>query len=502
MPPEFQLLLAKSVGMAIAIYATVWLAFFIPFRRITSPPRHTVHLFAVSFGIWAAAKIYFPGETWINHLGAVLIFTTALFLWVLLDCFICGAWLVRRQKIQIPTIIRQLGGMIVVLTVGSCILKWGYGLELTGLIATSGIAAVILGFAMQDLLSNMIAGFSIHVTSAYRVGDWLLLGDNGDRAEVTEINWRSTRLIDNDQVSVEIPNGEIIKNRIVNLNYPTTEHAFRLKFEFDYDVPPTLAKQAMLAATTNVQGILQSPPPVAFLNKYDSNSIAYELRVWTRQAKLYNTICTEIQTKLWYEMKRRNIQMPLSSTTMEIRKSNGSANSALAVTMQAENAVSIALDCLTPEETKGLVGTGKTILFGPGEAIVTCGESGSSMFVILDGEVEVIGKSSGTEELILATLGTGNCFGEMSLLTGEPRTATVRSKLDTLVIEIRKNDLSPLIDANLELATRLGDLIERRQRELTAAQDGSHTNKPASSNAPLRRSLAERILVFFGQSST
>ena len=112
-----------------------------------------------------------------------------------------------------PIILRQLGGVMIVLGVGAAILKWGYGLELTGLVATSGIAAVIVGFAMQDLLANVIAGFSIHMTSAYKVGDWLLLGEDGKRAEVAEINWRSTRLIDNDRISYEIPNSDIVSRR-------------------------------------------------------------------------------------------------------------------------------------------------------------------------------------------------------------------------------------------------------------------------------------------------
>lgn len=300
--PSLHLLTLESIpapiGVAIAIYIAVWLLVRLAVQNAKKPPRITLHLFALSLGAWTATRIFFPQAEWIGHFGAALIFCSSLFFWVLFDRIICGAWLEQRRDVQLPIILRQLGG-VVVLAAAACILKFGYHFELTGLLATSGIAAVILGFAMQDLLSNVIAGFSIHMTGAYRVGDWMLLGDTGERASVTEINWRSTRFINNDQVSFELPNSELVKGRIVNLNYPTPEHAIRLSVGLDYDIPPALAKEAFLAACKNAQGILESPAPAVFLRSFDDSSITYELRVWMRHARLYNVSCDEIRTSLW-----------------------------------------------------------------------------------------------------------------------------------------------------------------------------------------------------------
>ena len=176
MIPEIQVLWVKTVGLTIAMHVVVWIVFHRLFRRMERAPRLSLHLFALTLGTWTAGRIFFMRETWVDHVGAALIFTTSLFLWIVFDRLVCGAWLAQRRKLHIPIILRQLGGVLVVFVAGSCILKWGYRLNLTGLLATSGIAAVILGFAMQDLLANVIAGFSIHMTRAYRVGDWLLLG--------------------------------------------------------------------------------------------------------------------------------------------------------------------------------------------------------------------------------------------------------------------------------------------------------------------------------------
>jgi len=500
MNPELQQLLAKTAGLAVAIHVVSWFIFHLLFRLMERPPRVTLHLFALSLGAWAAGTIFFPREAWVDHVGAALIFASALFLWVLFDRLVCGAWLTQRRKIHIPIILRQLGGVLIVLVAGASILKLGYRLELTGLLATSGIAAVILGFAMQDLLANVIAGFSIHMTRAYQVGDWLLLGEKGDRAEVTEINWRSTRLVNNDQVSFELPNSDIVKNRIVNLNYPTPEHGIRMRIGLDYDVPPALAKQALLAAAENAQGIIKSPAPTVFLSDFGDHCVIYELRVWMRHARLYNVACDAIRTSLWYELKRRDIRIPFPIRSLEIRKHNEPGYFADAKARAAEIVTGKALDCLTEDEARALVANGRIVLFGPGESLVSCGESGDSMFVILDGGVVVTGKSDDGPQVVLAQLGPGEHFGEISLLTGEPRNATVSAEIDTLVLEIRKKDISPLIEANPTLAGSLGELLERRQTETWEALHGN-TGKPESkSPTPQRRSWTRRVCAFFGES--
>ncbi len=501
MVSDFHVLLGKTVALVIAIHLGVWIAFLLPFRRLPRPPWLSLHLFALSLGIWTAGRVFFAREPWVGHAGAVLISTTALFLWGLFDRIIFGAWLGQQRKIPVPIIIRQLSGVVVILVALASILKWGYQLELTGLLATSGIAAVILGFAMQDLLSNVIAGFSIHMTRAFGVGDWLLLGDKGDRAEVTEINWRSTRLVNNDQVSFELPNSEVVKNRIVNLNYPASEHAVRLRFGLDYDVPPAHAKQAILAAAVNVQGVIESPAPMVFLHEFGDFSIIYELRVWMRHARLYNAACDEIRTALWYELKRRDIRIPFPVRSLETRTPNEPPSFTEARSKASRIVAAKALDCLTPEEAADLVRSGRISLYGTREALVTRGETGDSMFVILDGSVEVVGKSGNGPRVVLAKLGPGECFGEMSLLTGDPRNATVRAVVDTLVLEIRKKDLSPLIEANPDLAGRLGGLLDRRQMEYSEAIEANRVESPASAtSAPRHKTLANRIRVFFRQS--
>jgi CRP-like cAMP-binding protein len=220
-----------------------------------------------------------------------------------------------------------------------------------------------------------------------------------------------------------------------------------------------------------------------------------------RDASLYNVTCDDIRTSLWYELKRRNIRIPFPVRSLEVRKPNEPAYFANAKVRAAEIVAGKALNCLTSEEAEALVTRGMIVLFGPGEALVARGENGDSMFVILDGEVRVSGKSDAGTQVVLAKLGPGEYFGEVSLLTGEPRNATVHAETDTLVLEIRKKDISPLIEANPALAGRLGELLERRQTERVAALHGKAGNSESKSLSPQSRSLTERIRAFFSNSA-
>lgn len=497
----FDVRVLEAVGVAAAVYLVVCVGWRMVWKKTKKSPVLSLHLFAISLGVWIGARVFYPGEIWVGHLGAALIFFGAIFCWVLFD-LVVGGLLKAKAGVAMPIILRQLCGLLVALGAVAAILKWGYNLELTGLVATSGVAAVIVGFAAQDLLANVIAGFSIHMSGAYKVGDWLLLDEDGRRAKVTEINWRSTRAIDNDKISYEIPNSEMVKKRIVNLNYPSAEHGVRLQIGLDYDTPPALAKEVLIKCSKNAQGVLETPAPVVFTKEFGDSSITYEVRFWMRHARLYNATCDEIRTALWYELGRRDMRIPFPIRTLEVRTPNVPASFVTA----RENAVKILLSggmlsCLNEDEAKELVSKGSFKVFGPREALVTRGEKGESMFLLLEGSVEVVGKMTEGPRVVLATLTAGSSFGEMSLVTGEPRNATVRAVADVMVLEIRKDDISPLIAARPELAESIGEVLERRQQswEEGLNRAAEESSSESVSSGVRHQSIVNRIRHFFGQ---
>jgi CRP-like cAMP-binding protein len=276
-----------------------------------------------------------------------------------------------------------------------------------------------------------------------------------------------------------------------------------MRVGLDYDVPPALAKEALMAACAGAQGVLESPAPNVFLLDFDDSSITYELRIWMRHARLYNTTCDEIRTSLWYELKRRNIRIPFPIRSIDVR----TPNEPKSLSSAREKAVEIIrsaspLSCLTVEEAAELVEKSKLSLYGTREALITRDLEGHSMFVLLDGHVEIVGRTEKGARVTLGRMGPGECFGERSLLTGEPRNATVRAESDTLVLEIFKEDLSPLIDSNPDLAERLGEVLEKRERNRSESLSPDKTDDGATiaTKPTEQKSFADRIRSFFKQS--
>lgn len=491
--------MAAAAGLAGAILLVFWLLARLIRRFSNRGPGLVFWIAVLTTAPWLAGYVFFPAEPWVGHLAALLWVAGAMLAWLVFDRIVFGHHVATRRDVHVPIILRQFIGAIVLFGAVAAVLTWIYKKEVTGLLATSGIAAVILGFAMQDLLSNVIAGFSIHLTRAYKIGDWLVLEGDRRRAEVREINWRSTRLLDNDQVSIEIPNSELVKGRIVNLNHPAEEHAIRIRFGLDYDVPPNVAKETLLTATRGIHGILENPPPDVFLIEYADSAILYELRVWMRQARLYNATCDGIRTALWYELRRRGFKIPFPIRTLERRDSN-TPRSLTTARQTASDTLrrSDPFTCLSPEQSAELTAAGTMHLFGKGEAVVTRDQEGSSMFLILEGEADVVGRTEAGARVHIATLGVGDCFGEMSLLTGEPRNATVRAKSDLFALEIGKAQLAPLFEELPELVEKMGQLLEHRQRGRSEAfRKGDAPDNSPPSHADTGHSIVARIRRFF-----
>src|SRR6266403_3693559 len=217
-------------------------------RRAKVPLGFLFRLFCLTLAFYAAIAFYGVHAPWRNHVGAAAILLSTALVVALVNRYVWDFYFEKKRQSPIPHFLREVVGGVIFLIVLLFVLSYGYHAErwLTGLLAGSGVAAIILGFAGQNLIDGNIAGMSLQINRPYRVGDWLQLGERF--AEVMEINWRSTRLRTNDAIYLDIPNNEIVKQTIVNLHYPTEVHAMRIRVGLEYRVPPNLVKDVLARA--------------------------------------------------------------------------------------------------------------------------------------------------------------------------------------------------------------------------------------------------------------
>ena len=422
-------------------------------------------LFALALAFYAAVWVYGIDLRYRNHVGAALTLLSTGVVIALLDRYLWDLYFEQRRQTVIPKFLRELVALVIFLIALLLVLSIGYHAQsqLTWLLSGSGVVAIVFGFATQNMLGGVIAGMSLQISKPYKVGDWLHVGDHF--AEVMEINWRSTRLRTNDAIYLDIPNNEIVRTTIVNLHYPQELHAMRIRIGVDYTSAPNKVKDALLRATLHADGVQNEPPPRVFLVDFGDSSISYEIKFWMLSHQRYNEICDAIRTNIWYEFKRQKITIPFPIRTLEINRRPTTARvpegyGKARTILETEPLFA----CLNEAQVGAIVSEARTVHFGRGERLLEQGAEGSSMFVMLDGTAQVSVTQNGSA-IRVGVLRTGDCFGEMSLLTGEKRTATIRAETDCEVLEIDKPVMAKLLRDSPECVTQLSELLARRKME-------------------------------------
>jgi len=465
-------------------------------RRAGVPLGVFFQLFALTLSCYTAAWVYGVDLHWRHHLGAVLILLSTTIVIAFINRYIWNAHFERRG-IPVPKLLRDLVATIIFLIALMLVLSVGYHAEtqLRGVLAGSCVLAIILGFAAQNLLSSVIAGLSLQIQRPYKVGDWLKVGDA--YGEVMEIRWGATRLRTNDAITLHIPNNEMVKQTIVNLSYPNRTHYMRLFISAEYGAPPNQVKDALLRATMQAPGVEKQPPPQVFVSEYGESAIIYQIKFTMSTHSGYFETRDAIYTNAWYIFRRRKITIPFPIRTLEINRRQTS-------TPQQEHQQSKAIlesdplfNCLTSEQLDHLLAGSRRVHFGRGERIIEQGAEGASMFVLLQGAAAVCISQNGAM-VHIGSLRMGDCFGEMSLLTGEKRTATVRAEEDCEVIEIAKPAMAAVLRDAPECVNQLSELLAARKMETEGVlKDAAHGSGGEKKEREYRATFLQRLRSVF-----
>lgn len=442
----------------------------------------TYQLFSIAFSIWMPFEILFgtvlrasnaeaaakTGDaSFLAHLSAMNATRAAC---VLLGAFVVIAllrrwfwelWFEKHQQQKAPKFLSQISGLFIFVAAVLVIFGGVYGHSIGGLLVGSTVVVGIVGFAMQDLLGNIIAGVALELGKPFKTGDWLKV--DGQHAEVIEVNWRSTRLRTNDDIYLDIPNKSIVGSTITNLTYPTRQHAIRLTVGFEYSTPPNFIKDIMARAAAAVPGVLVTPPPKVFLKDFGDSAMIYEIKFWLEDESRFNDIVDGIRTNIWYAAQRHRITIPFPIRTVQIDRPRARRQDALTAARSTVRKQAF-LQLLDEAQVDKLLAHARLLRFGRGEKVIQQGAAGESMFILLSGEADVF-VDVGGQNTRVAALHTGDYCGEMSLLTGEPRSATVIARTDCEMWEIDKPVMAELLQENETLVQKLGELLAERRME-------------------------------------
>lgn len=396
---------------------------------------------------------------------------------------------------KVPRLLKTIVGFIIWVISIYLLILFVFDRPMTGLVVSTGIIVGIIGFALQGIISDIFAGIAIAIERPYKLGDWLDLKD-GTLGKVVDITWRSTRLLSWNNSILIVPNNIAAQSIIHNYSMPDMPYALWYEISVDSSVSSNIVMGLLQDAMLDCPNVLNDPTPLARVSDASSRPFKYMLyvyipeysQIWTARSDIYShvesylgkagispaAINYEISTKRAPDIivQKTEIQDVLKETKL--------------------------FEPLSDEDIENLVSYCEIKSFKIGELIVEQDDLSSTLYIINTGIVSVIRNDESGQEIKVSQLSKGDLFGEMSLLTGEPRSASVRAVTFCELIEVRKDGLESIMKIKPRLAEQIAEIMLNRQKEIDVAKNLESNLSSAGFFAKFKGELVSKIESFFG----
>lgn len=387
----------------------------------------------------------------------------------------------QRRNVRAPQLLREIVSLVLFVILFSWAFSYTFHSNITAVLATGTVVAAVLGLALQDTLGNLFSGIALALEDSFEIGDVVRTGDQ--MGVVEAVRWRGTRIRTFANTIVIVPNSMLARDRLEvfprnNLNART------LQINIDYNVPPATAISVLGQAAANVDGVSSVVPAYARVASFADSSVVYDIKYHTVDYSQRDRIDADIRKAVWYSLRRNDMPIPYPIRTHARYEPPAHKHQPEASEIASRLAHIDVLAPLPSTAHDTIASATRLHTFAKGETIIRQGAPGSSMFVVHDGTVSV---RVGDDEV--ARLGAGDFFGEMALLTGENRTASVVALGEVVIIEITKEALQPVLRDHPEFAAAISKEVAERRGGLESLR--------MASNEEAQQTVLSRIRAFF-----
>lgn len=405
----------------------------------------------------------------------------------------------QRGWVKMPRFLFDIFSFIIILGVLLYTVQYVFDRELTGILVTSTVVSAIIGLALQETLSNLFSGISLQIETPFSIDDWVNLG--GFEGKVVSQNWRTVTLLTRENHRVSLTNRFVAEDKIVNFSRPTRKQIHNFYIELDYSHPPNRVKRVLRQLLSEIDEVELDENHGAFVLDYMESGIKYCLRYWLYDYADILHIQDVVLSRLWYTLKRNDIKIPYPTREIQMKVLDEDEPAHEELNEEKILHFLTALEWLSEmedEKIQSLVKECRIELYAKDDLIVQQGDQGDSMFIIVDGEIRVMVKSeSGSKmDIVIAQKGPGEFFGEMSLLTGEPRTASIRAQNDCRVLVIDKDAFSTLIISDEKILSQFVNVLVKCKSGIADAIESERKNQHIT-KASAHRIILTKILTYF-----
>lgn len=404
---------------------------------------------------------------------------------------ICRQWLLSRLRFDvgnreaISTILTYFIG-----TIGTIVALQASGLNLTSLAVIAGGLGVGIGFGLQNVTRDFISGLVILLGRSIKINDFVQFGGRQEfknlQGTVVEISLLFTIIQTKDGGSLILPNSYLLIYPILNWSYGAKKNRIRIPMKISKDSDTVLTTETVLNAAYLESSVLKNPSPKLFLKRFGENYYEFELQVWIEQIKDEEITKNALNYAIEYHLRQQGISLffptnelllqqkfPFSISIDKQRKPAISSsefshlNQPKALSVRDLLQKVAYFEKFTELELRHLIEVGYRKRLEKDGILFNEGELGDAFYIVLSGSVEVFASRI---EKHLATLKAGSFFGELSLLLGIPRTASVRALETTILFAIDHQGFKQILQEQPELAEVIIKELGKHQEELAQRQ--------------------------------
>lgn len=401
--------------------------------------------------------------------------------------FVFDFLVLKKQAVRYPKLAKDV--MVFVLYIAGLllILRFYLNYPLSSLMVSSAVLTVVVGFALQDILGNLFSGIILNFEDSFKIEDWVRIGEREGRVE--QFGWRSFKIRTIDRELIVIPNQTASKAEVLIYGSGRQPVALKIKVGTGYQDSPDRVSAVILKTLETMDDVCRDPQAVVQFKDFGEYSLDYEIKFWVRDYSLHNIITSEVRRRIWYAFKRQHIEIPypVRDIYQKQEKQEVISRSALVEALQRNDV----LREIEEAKFQDLLADADHKVYGGGETIIREGDESAYFYHVYSGAVNV--QKDGQ---VIARLGAGDFFGEISLVTGEKISATVVADRESVIIQVSSSRFKQVIDMNEKMALKLSAVITRRQEEMKLF---SEKNLKLDSDILHKKSenLFKRILNYF-----
>ena len=343
--PYLEQTLWQWIGLALALLSAsliVWIFYRLEFHRKASAKK--------SDAIWRFGKLLFPASgmalAWIveefidfqlNITGTTLLITKVglrlmFFVFAGVAIVILGNILVngitaskRLQERSIDNNLVRLS-LRVLTIVMLFVLSWYaanyFGLSVTAVFASAGIAGLAIAMAARETLANFFGGISLLLDKPFTTGNYIIL-DSGERGEVVDIGLRSTRILTRDEILICIPNSVITNVKIVNESAPAPRFRIRIKIGVAYGTDVEQVEIILMKLAQGNELAANNPAPRVRFRAFGDSSLDFELLCWARRPEEKGRLIHSLNKEIYHALNKANIIIPFPQRDVHLVPGHG-----------------------------------------------------------------------------------------------------------------------------------------------------------------------------------